>query len=240
MPELVRESSHENQISVLFMAEENVYRKISRTDSGRRLLNNEKEGIVWYADKVKSGKDSLKCSIWETDTFTRLDIKSISGKQVNYTNPITSSYPYLELCLDHYSSTWPREETVPCHGDLTLDNVIFSEYKHPIFFDWEHFYKKGECWGFDMAYLILSAIVLPKPNFIKLNQGEKERFLMLWLKLCDGQLQHELAVNPVAYFRNVFKGKDHWQTILGKSPNKLFPMWLNRKQEDYICAILKS
>ena len=240
MPELIRESSHENQISIIYLRNERVYRKISRTDSGRLLLKNEGEGIKWYGDKNGDDEFLLTCTSWDTKTFTRLDVNSISGVQVMYINSIIYTFPFLESCLEHYCSLWPNEDVVPCHGDLTLDNVIFTEQREPVFFDWEHFYEDGECWGFDMAYLILSAVVMPKPGFTKFKPKEADLFLNLWDKLCKKGLHSDLAVNPVSYFQNSFQSKKHWQNILGNSPNKLFPMWMNNTQEECIYKLIKN
>jgi hypothetical protein len=240
MPELLRDSSHGNHISVLYLETENIFRKISREDSGRNLLVNEHAGIEWYSQKSTTGSCPLTCTLWETDEFTRLDLVNIPGKQVFYNAAFSRTFPYLESCLEHYFDVWPSFDVVPCHGDLTLDNVMFTDADHPVFFDWEHFSDEGECWGFDIAYLLLSAIVLPSPGKIQVNTREQALFLDVWESLRSKGLLLELFENPVGYFKNIFTSKRHWQKIVSRSPNKLFPMWMTPEDEVYISKIIRQ
>jgi hypothetical protein len=243
MPEIIRDSSHGNTISVIYLEKEGIYRKISRDSYGRDLLRTESRGLNWYENLLLE-KYNVQCPLtgkcWDTDRFTRLDIIKVDGKQVRYTRPLSETHILLSSCIDHYFQLWPDDKKVPCHGDMTLDNVIFRADEAPVFFDWEHFNGGGECWGFDMAYLILSAIVLPKPEFTKFEPKEVSLFLKLWNKLREKGLQSDLAINPVSYFQYIFQSKKHWQDILGNSPKKLFPMWINNIQEEYIYKLIKN
>ena len=49
------------------------------------------------------------------------------------------------------------------HGDLSLDNVIFSE-KGPIFIDWEHFQENAAPLGFDSLYLLFESLWFESRN----------------------------------------------------------------------------
>lgn len=238
MPELVRDSSHANGISVLHLEGAGIFRKITRSKNGKVLLNNEHAGISWYRRLRNESGSPLSPTIWENGSFTRLDINRIEGFQALYTNSVTVNQSLLEACLVHYLDTWPRQHSVPCHGDLTLDNVIFRDKHDPVFFDWEHFSEHGECWGFDMAYLLLSAIVLPAPHRSDIPAKEQDTFLALWRQLAEAGLPEELVTNPAGFFRNAFTSGEHWLEITSQSPHKLFPLWLSKEQESHISQII--
>ena len=238
MPELVRDSSHSNGISILHLENAGIFRKISRSKQGRNLLHNESAGINWYRHARGDSDSLLSSTLWETDTFTRLDIKRIEGFQALYTDSVSVNQGLLEACLAHYLDTWPRQSRVPCHGDLTLDNVIFLEKNDPVFFDWEHFSGHGECWGFDMAYLLLSAIVLPAPHRSDITVIEKDTFVALWRQLAEAGLPEELGKNPAGFFRQAFSSGKHWLEITAHSPHKLFPLWMSKEQESHISHVI--
>jgi len=226
MPELIRDSSHGNQISVIYLEDLEIFRKISRNGKGRQLLQAEHKGIHWYAGRSVSKPNPLNSEIWDTDLFTRLDIEKVSGIHIDYNASLETIFPYVEKCLDHYLELWPRKVTVPCHGDLTLDNVIFTD-DAPIFFDWEHFSPEGECWGFDIAYLFLSALLLPSLGKLPANTSERSYFINLWCRLRDVGLEERLYLDPVNYFSHAFNTGKHWESIVKNSPRKLFPLWIS-------------
>jgi hypothetical protein len=240
MPELIRDASHENGISVLYMENLGLFRKIARSESGRALLRNEHDGITWYKTRFQANPSPLQGEFWDSSSFTRLDVARIKGMQARYTRPLSVNMPYVEACVDHYLELWPREPNVPCHGDLTLDNVMFYQPHQAVFFDWEHFNHHGQCWGFDIAYLVLSALVLPQPEIQTVEKRQGRFFLHAWRRLVDAGIDPDLAADPVGYFRAVFTENGHWQTIVRQSPRKLFPMWMTSEQRESISDLARA
>ena len=135
----------------------------------------------------------------------------------------------MDSCIDHYIKTWPQDEkNAPRHGDLTLDNIIFSP-RGPVFFDWEHFSVTGHEWGFDIAYLILSAISLPYTKYNKIPESDLRVFSALWNKLVANGLPQKLAKKPFEYFNGKFEESGFWKQVINDSPKKMFPFWLDTK-----------
>jgi len=89
-----------------------------------------------------------------------------------------------------------------------------------------------------MAYLLLSAIVLPAPHRSDIPTKDQDTFLALWRKLAEAGLSEELVTNPVGFFRNAFTSGKHWLEITSQSPHKLFPLWLSKEQESHISQII--
>ena len=80
-----------------------------------------------------------------------VDIKEVEGEIIDFTSPLTvTESKFLNLSIS--TKKLGLKKKVPCHGDLTFDNVIFSKHGIKII-DWECFYKKGEFWGYDLDLL---------------------------------------------------------------------------------------
>lgn len=224
---LLRPTSHGNDVSVFYLAPSDVYRKVTSSAKGMRFIESEREGLRWYASRLGESPACFIKSYCTAPSYSRLDLQTIGGTRLNYMSPLRSTARHLELCVDHYVTTWPKEATVPCHGDLTLDNVFFLE-SGPRFFDWEHFKPNGEQWGFDIAYLILFAGSSPYALQGRLPKEDRAILCRLWRKLIDNGLNGFLSRQPLDYFRNVFQGSAHWRNIVEASPKKLFPLRLDR------------
>ena len=157
---LIRPNSHGNEVSIIYIKKQDFFRKVSYSEIGRKYINQEKNGIEWYSNIVFKNTNSFIRNYWEKGNYSRIDLKRINGKKIDYNSSLLKNKNALYQCLEHYNKVWPDENVVPCHGDLTLDNVLISN-SQVTFFDWEHFSVNGELWGFDIAYLILSAAFLP-------------------------------------------------------------------------------
>jgi hypothetical protein len=114
-----------------------------------------------------------------------------------------------------------------------LDNII-SNNNQIVFFDWEHFNLKGEVWGFDIAYLILSAISLPNFYKRKINKSELDVFCYFWKKLLNLGINKNLVNDPFNFFNETFKNSKFWRRIIHLSPNKMFPLVLNNSLKKQI------
>jgi hypothetical protein len=226
-------------VSVIYVAPADVYRKVATSDGGVRYVDAEHEGLSWYAGRLNESPAGFIRSYCRHDGYARLDLRTIVGLRMDYMAPLRENEPFLGRCIDHYLATWPREAIVPCHGDLTLDNVFFAE-RGPRFFDWEHFSAAGEEWGFDLAYLILFAGALPYFQRGRLPAGDAVILRRLWRRLVDSGLSPALAVQPLDHFQHVFQRSDHWRDIVARSPRKLFPMWLDRGFGEYLHAIVNG
>ena len=237
MTTLIRSTSHGNDVSIIYIKSKDFYRKVSYSSIGRLCIASEYEGTSWYENQNQNTTSIKK--YFTSNNYSRIDLFRIEGKRIDFNSPLSDCEEYLNLCIDHYINIWPKKSIVPCHGDLTLDNVIFKS-SAPVFFDWEHFYPKGEKWGFDIAYLIMSAAFLPNYSHGELNKNDSLVLRKLWGKLCDNGLSEAISTRPMDYFFDVFQTRNHWCNIVNCSPHKLFPIWADKEFVKYLHNILNT
>ena len=230
---LIRSTSHGNNVSIYYYQSTDTFTKISLDTIGKKYIFAEKKGIAWYTNQKNNETNSYIESSWNFPEYSRLDLKHIKGRILNYNSKIISNEKYLKRAINHYIKVWPKNALVPVHGDLTLDNIIFNK-EQVIFFDWEHFNSKGEKWGFDIAYLLLSAISLPYFNSRFIPYKDLKCFTNLWKDLIEKGLDLEIAKDPFRFFINVFENSSFWIEITKFSPKKLFPLSINTKIQEKI------
>ena len=221
MSEIIRNTSHGNNISVIKIGNEKIIRKIAFDNYYGFYLIKEKDGLDWYGERFKNKPFIKDFSIGAN--ITKIDLNYIKGKRINYIAPLRKTKIYIKRSIDHYIEKWPNSEYAPIHGDLTLSNIIFSKNK-PIFIDWEHFSRDNFLWGFDIAYLLLSSIILPDRNNKNFNIEDIKIFSTFWKKIINKGLDKEIGIKPFSYFRKVFTKNQTWERIVKESPKKLFPL----------------
>ena len=237
MTTLIRSASHGNDVSIIYIKPNDFYRKISYSSVGIKYIGSEFDGISWYQNQHQN--TSILKNYFRSEYYSRIDLFRIEGKQIDYNTPIANCEVYLNKCIDHYLDVWPKQKIVPCHGDLTLDNIKFNN-SNPVFFDWEHFYFKGEEWGFDVAYLIISAMFFSNYKNCVFKKNDVIAFRKLWSKLCESGLSENISKRPMDYFFNVFESSDYWRNIVNNSPQKLFPVWADKEFVKYLHNITNT
>lgn len=228
MTTVIRNSSHGNGISVIALTNLGLIRKICYTQNGRFYIEREISGLNWYDIQTGSTKDSI-AEILLGASVSKVDMQRLSGKSIDYTLKLEVTNKIIQKTIAHYSSVWPSTNVVPLHGDLTLSNILVDGEKIHII-DWEHFCVDGELWGFDLAYLVLSALLLPVGlNINLLDDKSKKIFSSLWAKLRQYGIDDALAHHPLAYMKQKFKNSKSWARIINDSPRKMFPLLLSEK-----------
>ena len=222
---LIRSFSHGNEVSVFYDEIKNTFTKVGLSEKSKNFILADKKGIDWYTKNNKNLKSFVR-DFWDLPNYTRLDLNKINGKISNYNSNILINKSILEKSINHYLKIWPKQTTVPSHGDLTLDNIIVQN-NQIIFFDWEHFNPVGEIWGFDLVYLVLSAISLPNYNNDKIPKRELDIFCYFWKKLLNLGINKDLIYDPFNYFNRIFINSKFWSDIIDFSPKKMFPLVLN-------------
>ena len=230
MSELIKNGSHGNNIFILRLADQGLIRKISYDEYSHTYLYSDYHGYSWYQNVQDINLFSpklvkLKCSL-------QLDLKLVRGRSVYHLAPINKTYLYVEKIIDHYISIWKSSTKVPCHGDLTLANILFYK-NNPIVIDWEHFDIDGECWGFDISYLVLSSLILPFLNNKKISDKEFLIFRNLWIYLKELGINTDLINRPFTFFNNIFNTTKKWEKIISDSPSKLFTNLVSNEFIDY-------
>ena len=110
---------------------------------------------------IKKLKDnSIKIiNSYSDSKFSFVDQKLFEGKKNIFYNSISSNLDIIMRSIDHYVKFWPKRPLTKVHGDLTIDNIIYSPNKIR-FIDWELYGTSNEIWGYDLVYLVISSIFL--------------------------------------------------------------------------------
>jgi hypothetical protein len=227
MPFLHRRFSHGNKIGVIDLGSSNSIRKLTLEKTSVHYLEKEQSGILWY-QAIANIPATQDANFVSCEKYWHLDFPKYKGSSFPYMASLSVSAGFANSVLDHYFSCWPQKIIAPCHGDLTFSNILFSD-DGVIFIDWEHFSIGGEVWGFDLAYFLLAALILPSGPDYEMEPDNLKAFLKLWTKLIEKGTHVELVTKPISYFRKTFLASPHWSRIIQDSPGKLFVMELPQR-----------
>lgn len=171
--------------------------------------NTEFKGYKWYLKKINKNK---KSHVQISKGLRSLDIPIFLGKKYNYWERFIFQEEKIQNVINHYKTIWPSEKKkVPFHGDLTLDNIIFSG-KKIYFIDWENF-KENEDWGLDLAYFYISLVVLPAlSQKKKINERDIYLFKNFWNNTFENKKYNYLK-DPIEYIINLNNKKNFFSKI---------------------------
>ncbi len=190
---LIRENSHNNEISTFYEKSERKFYKITCSKYGKKLIENEINGISFFNSFNK--KNKINYELDKNKNCHRLKVNLIKGKKTNYNYSFEKNFHYFEKFIDYYFFNWPKSEFQQCHGDLTLDNLIFNKKKISIF-DWEHFQKSKKIfYGYDLIYLLIAGLILPGEN--NFDTQSKVKFKELYKKLYKSSIKKRFLDNPI-------------------------------------------
>ena len=229
---LLSNNVHQNHISVFYNAEEKKYYKIASTPAAAANLKKEKQGWDWYSKNISKKKNFTNVLI-ERDSYYKLVIQEFQGTKADYQHAFENNFKLIEKVVDWYISNWPKEDSDTIHGDMTLDNIIFSPNQKIYLIDWECFTKTKVFWGYDIIYFILSAIFLPSKKILIPSKNELTFLGNLFLKLLDNGVPNIVLETPLASLHQII------DTIVlpnntGISKNKFFPLWCSELERDIV------
>ena len=229
---LIRENSHNNDISVYYDYKKKKYYKITISDYGKNLIHNEFMGLNFF-NKLRYEK-KIFFKIYKKKNYRRLEIDKIEGVKAKYNNSFYKNSKYFEKIVNFYISKWPKGKNQIAHGDFTLDNIIFKKNNFVIL-DWEHFKKSKKLFfGYDLVYILLSGIILPgEKNF---KHDSKREFKRLYKKLYNYKINKNFLNNPFntidKIIANIFTDN------LIKSPKKFVTTSINKNFKFKIVTFL--
>ena len=223
MASLLRSSSHGNGVAVIADRGGTAFRKLGHGPAAAAYLERDYRGIQWFRRIAQI--DGAEPSLIKGETSSLLVVPALPGRQVSVEADSTITQKYVIRALQYYRDIWPNGDQVPFHGDLTLDNILFSE-EAVCFFDWEHFNNDGLFWGFDALYLALSSVYLPHiAKSKKLHKRSAHR--EIWNVLYGMGIDRSILSQPLGSLRDIFTNDTRFRAILDASPRKLFPMILS-------------
>ena len=231
---LLRENSHNNDISIYYDDIKKKYYKITLTSYGYNLLKNEKNGIIFFNKLL--GKKKISFKFFNKNNYSRLEIDKVNGQIIDYNQSFYNNSKFFEKIVDFYLINWPRDKKNFAHGDLTLDNILFYKNKFTIF-DWEHFKTSKEIFfGYDLIYLILSGIILPGEK--KFDFNSKEEFKKIYQKLYTHKISKIYLDNPFQSIDRIISNV--FTDILIKSPNKFITISITENFKNEIISFINQ
>lgn len=222
-------NSDKNKIKVLYFPEVKIIRKITFNKKYYKYLNNEINGLKWYNKSIKEKNNILDFN--QNSNFYFLDVRIFNSKKNVFYRSIIENENLIKKAINHYIKIWPSKENVYYHGDLTVDNILFSGNKIK-FIDWE-LSGQNEKWGYDLVYLLISSIFFPYYINNNITNNEKKVFKQLWFQLKKYNISNNLLKDPIRYFSNIHK-KKKWKQILLDHPNKIYTNSIDKKFNDIL------
>ena len=182
-------------------------------------MSNEINGLKWYC-KISGNKiDLIKFN--KNTNFYYLDIKFFEGKKNIFYKSLLENENLISRAIDHYADIWPKKSNIRCHGDLTIDNIIYNKNEVK-FIDWEMSGVSNEPWGYDLVYLLISSIFFPFEIKKTLDDNEKVSFTKLWNKLKKLNISDNLLKDPFNFLISAHKKKE-WRVAIKDHPKKIYP-----------------
>lgn len=195
MLDLVRFNLKKNN-GVVFNNKINSIKKFSLSNSA--AIKNEFFGYSWYLKRLKKFF-YINYSVKFKKNY--LELPFISGQKYKFWNRFIFEKKKIFSIIDHYKKIWPKKSKVPFHGDLTLENIIFTKKNEVFFIDWENFQKSNE-WGLDLSYFFISLVTLPSLSKKKklIDEIDLYNFKNLW-ETNFKNMNYNYLNNPFLYFK---------------------------------------
>ena len=230
--------THKNNTSLVYMIKEDIFRKFSTNKRGIKKIKDESQGIKWYQKKSRPTFHFLKKTVIKSK-YGFIDTKKISGVKKKSWRPLRENYSFLLQAFRHYKKIFKGEKKTKIHGDLTLDNIYFSR-KKVVFFDWEFFGSNQKHYGYDLAYLFLSAIILPTLAGKKISKEDEICFIKLWRILITEKISKKIIKDPFSFYITTIKKDKVLNEGYKISKKKFFPFLIQRKIKNEINKLIKS
>jgi len=229
--------THKNNTMLIFLKDENIFRKFSVKKSGIEKIRDEALGLSWYQKKLP-----LKLKFFIKASFDKkygfIDTKIIKGDKVKSWKSLSENYDFVIKGYEHYKKIFKKRKKTKIHGDLTLDNIFFLK-KKVIFFDWEFFGSKPKYYGYDLAYFFLSAITLPALAGRRITKDDEACFVKLWKKLLAEKINFKIINYPFNFFMSAIKNDRILRQNYMISKKKFFPFITPVKLKNKIEKLIK-
>ncbi len=231
--------THKNNTAVMYCSKKKFYRKFSKTKSGIEKIKSEFSGINWFLRKIKKKNKKIILDYKVKDNFAFIDLKEIKGKKIKSWVPFEKNYKYLFKMVKFFNHYLAKEKKSHIHGDLTLDNIIFQNM-NPYIIDWEFFGASKSFKGYDLAYLILSAVCLPHISNKKFSNQDEKLFCKLWNLLLNSKFNKAMLLNPFVFFRKKIKNDRILSKSYRLSKSKFFPFITDKDFQKKLLKIINS
>jgi len=206
--ELINSGSHQNDVALFRYKEhsKDYYLKVSLCNDANKVLEKEFEGYKWFSETIK--KELCNVELIKKH-FYELKIPKYNGIKFPDNSTLDKNRVYVEKIILFYKDRWPINEKFAVHGDLALNNIIFSE-KDINIIDWEHFHlSEIQNYGVDiinMVFILLSNQVIKDFN---LSYSTLEFLKKCYRILLNGNDSMKIAGRPFCYARQYIINNKH-------------------------------
>ncbi len=231
--------THKNDVKTVYFPKDNFYTKFSTSKKAITKIDSELQGLKWYCNRLGLKKKYIIKNYYEDKNFALIDLKNILGRKIKSWDSLSVNFNFLKKSYFHYIKYSPKQKLVKIHGDLTLDNILFMKNKMFII-DWEFFKAKKSFFGYDIAYLFLSAACLPYLKNKKFSKNDEFYFIKLWKLLMKIKISKKLIYDPFNYFANKIKNDKILKRSYLLSKSKFFPFITPSSHKKKIIKIIKK
>lgn len=231
--------THKNNVLLLYLPKEQLFRKFSVKKNGIEKIASERSGLKWYVKKSKLNEKKIIKNFFKNKDYAVLDLKKIRGKKVRSWRPLSENKSHINKFFAHYKKIFKFSAYHIIHGDLTLDNILFSK-KNFFILDWEFYSRQKFLWGYDLVYLTLSSICIPYLESNVFSKKDQECFVKLWSNLVKMKIDNRLLLNPFKYFDYVLLNAKSLHSSKKISRSKFFHLLLTKQFKNKILKLINS
>ena len=145
--------------------------KSSLTRHGIERLKQELAGAEKYS--VVTCQPRLKPQLLvETQDRFCFRVSYLHLNKCKYSAGLLKNAALVERALRVYAEIWPAFGENICHGDFSIDNILFKGHE-VVFVDWENFTINGPPRGFDMLNLVFEQVYFTSFKFSQARRRAK-------------------------------------------------------------------
>ena len=137
--------------------------KSSSIKHGIERLKQEIEGAEKYSVVMCQPRLKPQLLIEDQDSFC-FRVSYLQLNKCKYNAGLPKSAALVERALRVYADIWPAFGENACHGDFSIDNILFNGHE-VVFVDWENFTINGPPRGFDMLNLVFEQVYFSSYKF---------------------------------------------------------------------------
>ena len=145
--------------------------KSSSVKHGIERLKQELEGAEKYSVVMSQPRLKPQLLIEAQDSFC-FRVSYLHLNKCKYSAGLSKNAALVERALRAYAEIWPAFGENICHGDFSIDNILFNDHEI-VFVDWENFTINGPPRGFDMLNLVFEQVYFTSYKFSQARRSAK-------------------------------------------------------------------
>ena len=145
--------------------------KSSSIKHGIERLKQEFVGAEKYSYVTCQPKLKPQLLVETHDSFC-FRVLYMNLNKCKYSAGLSKNGALVKRALSVYAEMWPAFGENICHGDFSIDNILFEGHQ-VVFVDWENFTINGPPRGFDMLNLVFEQVYFTTYKFFQTRRRAK-------------------------------------------------------------------